>query len=122
MGLPGKPEPAPSTGGFLQARLASGVETNIKLIIDHAPGVGDARVSALHNIVREPYRTALIPLEASVGVLPTKTFQWHANKNEGIPGTDQERYALPVRRQPIRVMREGARPISWSNTFRECDT
>jgi hypothetical protein len=34
--------------------------------------------------------------QGSVGVLPTKTFQWHANKNEGIPGIDQERYALPV--------------------------
>ena len=37
--------------------------------------VGDARVSALSTIVREPYRTALTPHEASVGVSPTKTFQ-----------------------------------------------
>jgi hypothetical protein len=48
-------------------------------------------------IVREPYYVALTPHEAGVGVSPTKTFQWHANKNEYIPGRDQERIALPVR-------------------------
>jgi hypothetical protein len=44
--------------------------------------VGDARASALLTIVREPHRTALTPHEANVGVSPTKTFQWHANKHE----------------------------------------
>jgi hypothetical protein len=37
--------------------------------------VGNARVSTLRTILREPYRTALTPHEASVGVSPTKTFQ-----------------------------------------------
>jgi hypothetical protein len=37
--------------------------------------VGDARVSALCTIVREPHRTALTPHEANVGVSPTKTFR-----------------------------------------------
>jgi hypothetical protein len=76
MGRGGKPAQAPSTGGVLQARLRAEVQTNLGLIIDHAPArVGDARVSALRTIVRELDRTALTPHEASVGVSPTKTFQ-----------------------------------------------
>jgi hypothetical protein len=91
MGLAGKPGPAPSTCGVLQARNKP--QTHHR----SCSRVGDTRVSALRTIVRDPYRTALTPHEAIVGVSPTKTFRWHANKYECIPGTDQERYALSVR-------------------------
>jgi hypothetical protein len=75
MGLAGKPAPRPSIGGVLQARLRE--EVRNKPETHHRPcsRVGDARVSALRTIVRQPYRIALTPHEASVGVSPTKTFQ-----------------------------------------------
>jgi O-acetylhomoserine/O-acetylserine sulfhydrylase-like pyridoxal-dependent enzyme len=97
MGLAGKPAPGPFTSGVLQTRLRAKVLNNPQTLHRSCSRVGDARVSTLRTIAREPYRTTLTPHEPSDGVSSTKAFQKHANKHECISGTNQDGSAIPVR-------------------------